>query len=224
MNDMTQELRTLQKMVGALMRHQGLLQWIDRVAFGQNEGGLYCSLFNSKAGFRICNVYSEQFYKLPDFVQALAPESAPEISTERARVEKRGLLLEVPGFMITRYKLNPDDEQDKWRFGDVLYVARNSDSEPQPRTTAEPGPVAPVAAPPVADNPFDGPVNLDKPPAFSGPADAIQWGVDTGVFINYTAAKVAYENVKRIQMPGSTKEMFAAWVKRVQDLAQAQLA
>lgn len=219
-NDVMQEIRTVQKMLGALLRHQGLLQWVDCIAFGQNDGGLYVSLFNSKASFRVGTVYSEQFYKLPDYVQALIPEDAGEISTERARVEKAGKLVEVPGFMITRYKLNADDEQDKWRFGDVLYTASKAQAPAQVASTVEP---EPEPDPEVEDNPFAKP-SLTHPPAFAGPNEAIRWGVDTGVFKDYAASKNAYERVKRIQMPSSAKEMFAAWVAHVQELAMAQVA
>lgn len=222
---MNDELRIVQKMLGALMRHQGLLQWVDCVAFGQNDGGLYVSLFNSKAAFRVGTVYSEQFYKLPDYVQALIPQDAGEISTERARVEKRGLLVEVPGFMITRYKMNHDDAQDKWRFGDVLYVAKHAatsqpeaqPAQPTPEPQAQPEPQPELAD----DNPWL--ASVAEPPAFTGPADAIRWGVDTGVFRTYEASKSAYDRLKRIQMPGSAGEMWEKWIAHVQELAAAQV-
>jgi hypothetical protein len=223
---MNDELRVVQKMLGALMRHQGLLQWVDRIAFGQNDGGVYCSLFNSKAAFRVGTVYSEQFYKLPDFVQAIIPQDAGEISTERARVEKAGKLIEVPGFMITRYKLNADDEQEKWRFGDVLYVAKSAAQASTP-ANAQPAPEpAPAEAQEPAaahDNPFDDPVSVANPPQFKSMNEAIKWGVECGVFADYGAAKKEYERVKRVQAPNSAARMFAAWIAEVQMLAQQQV-
>lgn len=130
------KLTAIEKMVGALMKHQGLIQWIDRYAVGANEGGRYVSLFNSRANFRICVVYEEQFGQLPPFVRESIPaDCGGEISTERARLEQKGLLRECTPFCITRWKLNPNDEQDRWRFGAVLYVKQGGQKPAQETPT-----------------------------------------------------------------------------------------
>lgn len=208
--DVIREVQIVQKMLSALLKHQGLSQWCDCYAVGQNEGGVYVSLFNSKAAFRIGIVYSEQFKKLPAYIDTT--DVGGEISTERARVEKSGQLRSCPGFLFTRYKLNPEDPQDRWRFGDVLF-ASSTPAQPQPQPQAQPEPPA-----------LEPQALLENPPAFSGPADAIRWGVDTGIFKDYAASKAAYETLKKKAMPGSAREMFDAWTSRVQDLALWQQA
>lgn len=215
-NDVIRELQIVQKMLSALLKHQGLSQWCDCYAVGQNDGGPYVALFNSKAAFRIGVVYSEKFKKLPDYIDTSDP--AGEISTERARVEKSGQLRSCPGFLFTRFKLNPEDPQDKWRFGDVLFASSAPAQAAPPAPAPEPTP----QPEPADDHPWR--ASVSEPPTFSGPNEAIRWGVDTGIFANYAASKSAYERIKGIQLPRSAKEMFAAWVAHVQELARAQVA
>lgn len=137
------DVQVLNKMVGVLLRQQGLMQWVDCWAAGQNEGGMYVSLFNSRANFRICNVYSEKFPQLPDFIRNSIPASGIEIGTEKERVAKKGLLKECPAFCITRYQLDAGDEKAKWHFGDVLYI-KQSNNPQQPPSQEPSRPVAPA--------------------------------------------------------------------------------
>lgn len=205
--ELLRELQIVQKMLSALLKHQGLSQWCDCYAVGQNDGGPYVALFNSKAAYRIGVVYSEKFKKLPAYIDTTDP--AGEISTERARVEKSGQLRSCPGFLFTRFKMNPEDPQEKWRFGDVLFASAPTAQAPT-QAAPEPGPVAPD------------PDLLTNPPKFTGPNDAIRWAVDAGVFAEYGKAKEEYERIKRVQAPNSAAKMFAAWVAFVQGRAEDQ--
>lgn len=139
------ELQVVQKMLGVLLRQQGLMQWVDCWAAGQNEGGMYVSLFNSRANFRICNVYSEKFSQLPDFIRNSIPDSGIEIGTEKERVAKKGLLKECPAFCITRYQLDAGDEKAKWHFGDVLYIKQSNKPQPPPPHQEQRHQAAPAA-------------------------------------------------------------------------------
>jgi hypothetical protein len=115
----------------------GLLQWVNCYAVGRNEGGLYVSLFNDKAQFRLCAVYQERVRELPAFIVDNLPDDAIEISTDRTVVEKRNLLRPCTPFQIARFKRGDDDEKAKWIFGGVVRVSQARQGE-QPQ--AQPAP------------------------------------------------------------------------------------
>ena len=83
---------------------------------------------------------------------------------------------------------------------------------------AQPAPFVPGARPwdaqPAAPTspPVMGAVN------FSGPAEAITWGFDQGVFVNAAAATAEYNRVKVTARPATAAAMWAAWVDRVEEL------
>lgn len=54
--------------------------------------------------------------------------------------------------------------------------------------------------------------------SFSGPAEAITWGFDQGVFVNAAAATAEYNRVKVSARPATAAAMWAAWVARVEGL------
>lgn len=54
--------------------------------------------------------------------------------------------------------------------------------------------------------------------SFSGPAEAITWGFDQGVFVNAAAATAEYNRVKVLSRPATAAAMWAAWVARVDEL------
>jgi len=54
--------------------------------------------------------------------------------------------------------------------------------------------------------------------SFSGPAEAITWGFDQGVFVNAAAATAEYNRVKVAARPATAAAMWAAWVARVEEL------
>jgi hypothetical protein len=146
MNDELRELRTI---VNALANQAGLLQWVNCYAVGRNEGGLYVSLFNDKAQFRLCAVYQERVRELPAFITDNLPDDAIEISTDRTVVEKRNLLRPCTPFQIARFKRGDDDEKAKWIFGGVVRVSqprqeeeRQAQPQPAPASTPAPTPLA----------------------------------------------------------------------------------
>lgn len=57
---------------------------------------------------------------------------------------------------------------------------------------------------------------IEQTPRFSGPADAIAWGMGKGVFRDEMHAKNAYDKLKREEAPSSAAEMFELWVEEVE--------
>ncbi len=153
------------KIMKAMANHLGLLQVADCWAAGENEGGRFVSLFNSRLKFRLCAVYEERFDALPGFIRDNidARLAAGDVSTDRARVAKAGLLNECPPFGFTRYQVGgaTDDDMAKWRFGDVLWGG---------------GPATP---PPVQHRPPASrdarPPAKDEPPIFEDSGGAAAW-------------------------------------------------
>ena len=54
------------------------------------------------------------------------------------------------------------------------------------------------------------------PTAFSGPEDAIAWGVEQGVFRDAVHAKNAYDKVKTERKPKTAAEMWRFWIEDVE--------
>lgn len=192
---MNDELRGLAAMVEAICLHHGLLQWVDCWAVGRNEGGRYVSLFHTRAQFRLCAVYEEQFGRLPTFIRDNIPDDAGDISTERARVEKQGLLQHCTPFLITRWKMNPADDQDKWRFGRVVRVVRQKSQAPAPDVPATPG-----------------------RPRFENLAQALDWAVERRAYADREEARAAYLEIKERLQPQSAAQMYGAWEAHVAGL------
>lgn len=59
-------------------------------------------------------------------------------------------------------------------------------------------------------------IEQQAPSAFSGPEDAIAWGVEQGVFRDAVHAKNAYDKVKSDRKPKTAGDMWAAWIADVE--------
>lgn len=213
---------TEQKMLKALLLHMGLYQVVDCWAAGVNEGGRYVSLFNSRANFRICAVYEEQFRKLPPFIveNIDAAIAGGAISNERKRLEEKNLLQSCPAFAISRWQMGGggDDEREKWRFGDVLWVSeqRQPAAPQQPPMPETPPPTVLVEAgysPPPPPAPPKPPV--DRPPTFHSRADALRWAVEQGAWPDEDEARAAYLELVDKHRPSNASEIFPHWKDRV---------
>ncbi|MCE7986854.1 MAG: hypothetical protein DYG89_37245 [Caldilinea sp. CFX5] len=55
-----------------------------------------------------------------------------------------------------------------------------------------------------------------SPVAFSGPEDAIAWGVEQGCFRDTVHAKNAYDKIKREKKPQTAPEMWQLWIDEVE--------
>lgn len=188
-------------MVGRMLKtyliHEQLYQVVDLAAWGQNEGGVYLSLFSSKANYRICNVYSEKFRDLPAALAGAAPtEVGHEVPTDKKRAADKGYIFEIPKMGITRYKMNPDDDKDKWRFAETLWVSGNR----------------PVAVPPPAALPRE---QAGDRPAFANRAAALEWAVNIGGYANTEEALAAYEAVT--EGAQGAADAFGRWMKHVNE-------
>jgi hypothetical protein len=59
-------------------------------------------------------------------------------------------------------------------------------------------------------------IEEQAPGAFSGPEDAIAWGVEQGCFRDTVHAKNAYDKIKREKRPQSAAEMWQLWIATVE--------
>jgi hypothetical protein len=208
LDDVMTELRIVRKMNEAILKDRGQIQWVDGWAAGSNDGGMFVSLYHSRAKYRICQVYSEQFFLLPDFVKDHIPDGAGEVSNDRDRMEKSGKLRQCAPFRITRYKLNHDDEKEMWRFGDYLYHKRDRGSAAAPPANADPTTVPAKLAPPVVLPP-----ELDRPFGFTSLKDALQWACECQVYATYEESRAAYDRLKIATAPASAAIMHDAWIE-----------
>ena len=58
------------------------------------------------------------------------------------------------------------------------------------------------------------------PAAFSGPEDAIAWGVEQGCFRDTVHAKNAYDKIKRDKKPQTALDMWQLWIEEVEQRKQ----
>ena len=58
------------------------------------------------------------------------------------------------------------------------------------------------------------------PAAFSGPEDAIAWGVEQGCFRDTVHAKNAYDKLKREKKPQTASDMWQLWIETVEQRKQ----
>lgn len=213
-----QELGMVGRMLKTYLVHEQLYQVVDQAAWGQNEGGVYLSLFNSRANFRICNVYSENFGKLPADLAAYAPtEVGHEVATDRKRAADKGHIFDIPKMGITRYRLNPDDEKDKWRFAEVLWV-----SGKRPETVPPPAPVErqvkqPAKQPAKRQAQQSGAEPHDDGIAFENLEQALRWAVTLGAYPSADEARVAYYAVKEQAVATTAQAAYAAWARHVNE-------
>ncbi len=204
------------KIMKALAYHMGLIQVADCWAAGENEGGRYVSLFNSRLNYRLCAVYEERFDGLPGFVRdnVDARLAAGDVSTDRSRVAKAGLLNECPPFGFTRYQVGgaSDDDMAKWRFGDVLWGGGPSV-----------GAASPERRPPTNGNaqpPAQRPAK-SVPPLFEDSAGAAAWAAGE---LGWTESE-AMENLRLFWIangqPG-LEQLRPMWIGEVRRLKERE--
>jgi len=124
-------------MLSAMMKHQGLIQWITGWAPAENEGGVSVLLYGRYGRFHICKVYAEQFHKLPDYLQREIPDSAGPAPMDKNAAQRTGIYRDCRPFQIARYQYPGDEEKKRWRFEGVLAVATNWQGEAQQAAPAE---------------------------------------------------------------------------------------
>jgi len=126
------DLKTLEKMLTALLRNNDQLHWIGGYVHGRTGGNdpfiiLYpaSELLNHK----VCRVYPHDFKKLPTFVNTDVPEPAQNENPDKDKAIKRGLYFSCPNFLIVTYQGRETTMGNEIRFSDVLYI---------PQTTGKP--------------------------------------------------------------------------------------
>lgn len=140
-------MKQVEVMLKALMKHQGLIQWITGWAPAENEGGVSVLLYGRYGRYHICKVYSEQFSKLPQYVRDEIPASAGPAPKDRDAAQRAGIYRECRPFQIARFQYPGDEEKKRWRFEGVLAVSRTTQEQPV-TAVAQPDP----ASPPVKQN------------------------------------------------------------------------
>lgn len=149
------QLDRIEDLLYALATGSDLVQWVTGWVAGQNEGGMMVALYGKGGEFPACKVYSEQFYKLPDYLVQQVPANAKELPANRNAAERAGRLVTCRPFQIARFRYG-DGEKAKWRLVGVLRVARETESAPlAPTAVSQPTPTAPqLSAAELADSFF----------------------------------------------------------------------
>jgi hypothetical protein len=129
---------SIETMLSAWMKHQGLVQWITGWAPTENEGGVALLLYGNYAGFHLCKVYHDQFDLLPDYVREAAPASAGPAPQDKSAAQRNGLYRECRPFQIARFQYPGNGERERWRLEGVLRVAKDWQPSAQPAPATPP--------------------------------------------------------------------------------------
>jgi hypothetical protein len=180
------ESQQIHAMLKSILTANDQLANVNQVAYGCNEGGQYVSLFSSYLKFRICNVYEENFGKLPAYLVAMIPPKenveGREIGGEREKAEKKGLLVDIPWMTITRFKRDASTDMDAWRLIAVIHFTL-------PQAQAQPAPAQAPAPAPAPAKLIDSVEPLDIYGGVStawtewtSPGDALTWAEGSYLF------------------------------------------
>lgn len=228
-----EDVAQLKAMMRTYLLNAGLLVYADLYAVGQNEGGLYVSLFSSKANFRLCQVYPENVGKLPKWLQTMLPaEVGHEVPGEKSKAEAKGYILPMPRIAFTRWRLDNDpSNKDKWRFAEVIW---SEDYDRWAQKQRQEGGAPPVQQQPVqhrngayasngnasreamnqkTDELYEQEMQKKR---FESKGDAVRWAVKLGAFVDSDEASAAYDQVKARERWQSADEMAAGWRNTVE--------
>lgn len=147
------EMREIRIMLEALLKSQGLVEWVSGFVYGATSNGdpyvlLYPAAEHLKE--KVCRVYPHQFKKLPAFIPTADIAGDTDSNPDKQKAQARGIYHECQPFQIVMH-LGKDTQMGREkRFGGVLYVpARASAGEAGPEPPAAAAPAVPPAAAPV---------------------------------------------------------------------------
>lgn len=188
------------------------IESVDAYVLGETSKGdpcLYLYSANHGLQWRIATVYVERFGDMP-FDPAGAKVWQGDAAPARESAEKKGVLVSVPAFEII---LEPTGKQTE-SGRPVLRYARLRNARPQPEPTQPPqsGNGHKPAGYTWSEDPKT--VLFDKSRSFSGPDEAIAWGVAMGVFDGEDASN-AYHALKSERKPATASAMWSLWIADV---------
>src|SRR3970040_138529 len=119
------DLKTLEKMLTALLRNNDQLHWIGGYVHGRtgnNDPFVILYPASELLNHKVCRVYPHDFKKLPAFVNTDVPEPAQNENPDKDKAIKRGLYFSCPNFLIVTYQGRETSMGNEIRFvGVVLY-------------------------------------------------------------------------------------------------------
>jgi hypothetical protein len=129
----------LEKMLLALLKSQGLVEWIGGYVYGATSNGdpyiiLYPAAEHLKE--KVCRVYPHQFRRLPAFISTEGFTGDTDANPDKEKAQKRGIYHECPAFQIVMHLGRETQMGREKRFSDVLYVPAGVQAPPTPAPAA----------------------------------------------------------------------------------------
>lgn len=122
-----QDIKQVKKMLEALLKSEGLVEWIGGYVYGATSTGdpfviLYPAAEHLKE--KVCRVYPHQFKRLPAFINTDGIVGDTDGNPSKEKAQRAGIYHECPVFKIVMH-LGKDTQMGREkRFGDVLYVSQ----------------------------------------------------------------------------------------------------
>lgn len=162
------QLDRIEKILLAQMKSSRHLHWIGGYAHGRTSNDdPFLILYPASAhlNFQVCRVYSQDFKKLPAYVNTAVSPTAPDTIRDRAHAEALGVYVACPMFAIVTHdgkEVQTGSGFEK-RFSDVIYISKSPATEqsqtrgtPPPRPQHTPQPQAQAQAQAQDEAPWGG--------------------------------------------------------------------
>lgn len=139
----TNQLTRVEKMLEALLKSEGLIEWVGGWVGGQtSQGDSFIILYPASEHLKekVCRVYPHQFKKLPAFINTDGIVGDTDNNPSKDKAQRAGIYHECPPFKIVMH-LGKDTQMGREkRFGDVLYVPQRQSAPAgtEPGSVVEP--------------------------------------------------------------------------------------
>ncbi len=135
---MNEQLEIIEKMLRAQLRSAGHVWWIGGFVYGvTSTADPFIILYpaTDKLNEKVVRVYSQDFKKLPPFIQPMDGVDT-EANPNKEQARRKGIYHECPPFEIVTYDGKDTQMGKERRFGDVLRISRKG-QEPTAQTTVQ---------------------------------------------------------------------------------------
>lgn len=135
------DLLELKKMVEALLRSDGLVEWIGGWVGGRTaDGDPFLILYPASEHLKekACRVYPHHFKRLPDFIPTADVPADTDANPSKGQAQSAGIYHECPRFKIVMRLGRETKMGREKRFSDTLYVPPRQRSESPPAANDRP--------------------------------------------------------------------------------------